>query len=524
LDKSRYLTALVAVAIASVLPLILLSLLAQNYLVACLGIASVVGLTLIVFIRRPKRTRLDSTYVLSTLHMYSISTGESNPEALVGVIAKTEQYGFISLTFKKIMKLAKSFGYGFTRATAYTSQSVKPPLRDFLMRCTEIFSSRKPSDYLEIEVITLTEEYSGTYSRSLESLRLMGGIFSTFQSAIVFVVMTLSILTVFIAEGNVIYIAYGVSFLSLTMLFVGFRTIPPKEKFFYKGETPPKHYRRFALSLMLSPALIIPSAAVYLVAGPSLSFVMLGAGLLIPGIFAFMLERFIEDVEAHYPTFIKAVSENLVSVTDLRSAFSYVLYMELGSLKKIVEKMLNRLKLGISGETSMDLFSSETGSHLIFLTNRIFLDAFKQGGALIEVGKKLGNSTVKFLELRKRRKSVSRSFEGMVLIMHPMTISLLVVLMGIMGFFSETLISLPYFTFGVIPIQLIEAGNVVLVFFLSILNALCIRDMRGGFWGIALLYAGVLLVMSGASWFFTDRFITDFFREAISSIQDFELM
>jgi len=510
-------------AAASVLPLTILSLLAQNYIAVCLGAVLIVVLLFLVFKMRLKKARLDSTYVLATLHMYSTSTAEAGPENLVGVIAGTEEYGFISLTFKKIMKLAKNFGYGFTKATAYVSQSVKPPLKDFLMRCTEIFSSRRPSDYLEIEVTTLMEEYSGTYSRALESLRLMGGIFSTFQSAIVFIIMTLSILTVFLAEGNIIYIAYGVSFLSLIMLFIGFRASTPKEKFFYKGEASPRHHRRFSLTLMLSPALIIPSVAIYVVAGAPLAFIMSGAGLIIPGIFAYRLERYVENIEAHYPTFIKAVSESMVSVTDLKSALSYVLYMELGpSLRKIVQKTVNRLKLGISTDKSMDLFSSETGSHLIFLTNRIFLGAFKYGGDLVEVGKKIGNSTVKFLELRKRRKSVSRSFEGIVLIMHPITVALLVVMMSILGFFSETIINLPYFTFGEIPIKLVETGNIIIVLFLSIMNAVCIKDTRGGFWGIVLLYAGLLLILSGLAWFATDRFIADFFKQAIASLRELE--
>jgi len=63
-----------------------------------------------------------------------------------------------------------------------------------------------------------------------------------------------------------------------------------------------------------------------------------------------------------------------------------------------------------------------------------------------------------------------------------------------------------------------------MVFFLSIMNSLYIKDMRGGFWGITLLYAGLLLILSGASWFLTDRFITDFFKQAISSIREFEFM
>jgi len=523
LERSKYLTLLVASATATLLPLTLFSFLAQDYLVACLGTVSVSVLAFLhlALVKKPKKARLDSSYVLATLHMYGVSTGEAGPDDLVRVIAETEQYGFISLTFRRIMKLAKRFGYGFSKATAQVSQSVKPPLKDFLMRCTEIFSSKKPRDYLEIEATTLVEEYSGIYSRSLGSLRLIGGIFSTFQSAIIFIIMTLSILTVFLAEGSVIYIAYGISFVSLIVLFLGFRRIPPKEKFFYKGETPPKNYRKFAFALTFSPVLILPSIVVYKVAGPPFSFVMLGASLLVPGIFAYMLERFVENVEAHYPTFIKAVSENLISVTDLKSVFSYVLYMELGPLKKLVEKALNRLKLGISSEKSMDLFSSETGSHIIFLTNRIFLDAFKQGGDLIEVGKKLGNSIVKFLELRKQRKSVSRSFEAMTLIMQPITVALLVVMMGILSFFSETIVDLPYFAFGEIPMQTVELGSTAMVFFLSFINAFCIKDMRGGYWGTTFLYAGILLILSGASWFFTDKFITGFFNEAFGSLKEF---
>ncbi|MHA1632569.1 MAG: hypothetical protein ACTSXC_07180, partial [Candidatus Freyarchaeota archaeon] len=213
MERSKYLALLVVSATATLLPLILFSFLAQDYLVACLGIVSVLVLAFLYLasVKKPKKARLDSSYVLATLHMYSVSTGEAGPDNLVRAIAETEQYGFISLTFKRIMKLAKGFGYGFSKATAQVSRSVKPPLKDFLMRCTEIFSSKKPRDYLEIETTTLVEEYSGIYSRSLGSLRLMGGIFSTFQSAIIFIIMTLSILTVFLAEGSVIYIAYGIS-------------------------------------------------------------------------------------------------------------------------------------------------------------------------------------------------------------------------------------------------------------------------------------------------------------------------
>jgi len=522
LVKQRHVGLLVALATLSMIPVAVISFLNQNYIATAIGVgaALTLGFLYIALPRSVRRVKLNLIYVSATLHMYSIATGEAGPKELVSVIAETKQYGFLSTVFRRIRVLAERFGYGFTNATAMIAQTTKPPLRDFLMRCTEAFSSKRPRDYLEIEVTTATEEYAGTFTRALENLRLMGGIFITFQSAVIFIVMTLAILTVFLAEASIVYIAYGISILSLITLFIGFRNMVPREPFFYRGEEPPRNYRTYTFTLALSPLFIMPSLAVYVVAGPSLAFAVLGVGMIIPGVFAYHLENFVNKVETHYPTFIKAVSEHLISVTDLKSVFSYVLYMELGPLKKIVNKALNRLRLGISTEKVIDLLSSETGSHLVFVANRIFLDAFRRGGDLVEVGKKLSNFVVKVLELRKKRLSIARSFGMMVIIMQPLIVTLLVLLTTVLEFFSTSLVNLPFFTFGEVPVSFIELSNVAVVLLLTFLNALSIGSVRGGYWGAILLYAGVLLLLSAASWFFTEEFVAKYFAEAISSMQE----
>ncbi len=520
--RRKYIRLLVASATLSTSLVTVVSFLNQNYIVAAVGagVALTLGFLYIALVRGVRGVKLNLTYVSATQHMYSIATGEAGPRELVSVIAETELYGFLSKVFRRIRILAERFGYGYTNATAMVAQTTKPPLRDFLMRCTEAFSSRRPRDYLEIETTTATEEYVGTFSRALDNLRLMGGIFITFQSAVIFIIMTLAILTVLLADVTVVYVAYVISLLSLITLFIGFRFMAPMEPFFYKGEDPPKYYKRFAFTLALSPLFIIPSLAVYVVVGPSLAFAILGVGMFLPGIFAFHLENFVNKVETYYPTFIKAVSEQLMSVTDLKSVLSYVLYMELGPLKNIVNKALNRLRLGISTEKVIDLLSSETGSYLVFIANRIFLDAFRRGGDLVEVGKKLSNFVVKILELRKKQLSVARSFGMTVLIMHPLIVILLVLLTSVLEFFSTSLVNLPFFTFGEIPMSFIELGNIVVVLLLSFLNALSISGVRGGFWGTVFLYAGVLLLLSAASWFLTEEFLAKYFTKAFSTIQE----
>jgi len=466
------------------------------------------------------KIKLNITYVSAILHMYSIATGEAGPRDLVDAIAGTEQYGLLSRVFRRVRILAEKFGYGYTDAVAIVAQETKPPLKDFLMRCTEVFTSRKPRDYLEIETTTVLEEYTGTLNRVFDNLRLLGGIFLTFQSAIIFVIMTLAILTILMAETNVVYMVYGISVLSLITLCAVFIDISPREPFFYKGQRPPRSYNMFRLVLSFLPLFAIPSLAIYLVAGPPLAFAILGIGMILPGLYAYQLENYVNKIEAYYPTFIKAVSEQLMSVTDLKSVFSYVLFMELGPLKNIVSRALNRLKLGIGTEEVIDLMSSEAGSYIVFISNKIFLDAFRRGGDLVEVGKKLSNFIVKILELRKKQLSVARSFEMMLLIMQPLLVILLVVLTSILNLFSISLINLPFFAFGEVPKEFIEVGNVVLVLLLTFLNALSMGSVKGGYWGSMLLYAGFLLLLSAATWFLAEKFIVGYITEAFSIIQE----
>jgi len=218
-------------------------------------------------------------------------------------------------------------------------------------------------------------------------------------------------------------------------------------------------------------------------------------------------------VDENYPTFIKALGENIASTSDLKAALEYVLYMELGPLRDLVSKASARLKLGISSETAFSLLASEASSHRIYMFNKIFLDAFRSGSNPLEVGKILGNTLVKLQEFRKRRMSVAKSFEAVIMILQPITVALLVILSSLCRFFTSTLVSIPYLQLGVVPLDLIEMGNTALVVLITLLNSLAIKGARGGFWGSSLLYAGILFITSGAVWMSTEQLVSKMFSE-----------
>jgi len=191
----------------------------------------------------------------------------------------------------------------------------------------------------------------------------------------------------------------------------------------------------------------------------------------------------------------------------LKAAFSYILYMELGPLQKLVEKALVRLKLGLTHAQTLLTFSSEAASHQVHISNRILLDALSRGADPLEIGNALGNRVVKFLEFRKRRAVVAKSFQIIMMVMQPITVVLLVVLLVLADFLSKSLVGLPYFGFNAIPMRVVEAGNIALIFIMAVVNALTAKEVSAGYWGTFFLNLGILLIVSGVAWMGAQIFV-----------------
>ncbi|MBC7112730.1 MAG: hypothetical protein H5T34_01690 [Candidatus Methanomethyliales bacterium] len=467
---------------------------------------------LIVYMKSPK-AKLDMRLVMSIIHMYAVSLGEAGPDELIGVVVRSPEYGFYSKIFNSVRRLAKDFGYGFSKAILYVSKTVKPPLKDILIRFSEIFSSARPREFLELELSTIMEEYSGLYSRMIESMKLLGGMFSTFQSVSIFVVLTVAILMIFITDERVVTAAYLIAIASVIIMFLAFRMISMKEPLVYVGENPSRPYRLFRLAFFIALALMPISVAAAFLLGIPYGLMAAGAAVLLPGALAYKLEAHVTSLDENYPTFLKALGENLASTSDLRSALNYVLYMELGPLKELALRASARLGVGVSGEATFTLLASEASSYKIHMFNKIFLDAFKSGSNTVEVGKTLGNSLIRFLEFRKRRMAVAKSFEGVVMILQPITVALLIILGNLCRVFASMFVSLPYFEFGTVPLNIINTGNVVFILLITILNSLAIMEARGGFWGSSLLYAGLLFLVSGGVWIGAEYLVEQMFGQ-----------
>ena len=464
-----------------------------------IGIAVLFSLRYIA--KKRIKTKIDYTLTTAIFHMYGLALGETSPSDLVNTIAENKEYGFYSTVFQKIRNLAKDFGFGLTKATAQVANTVKPPLKDILVRCTNMFSSVEPKGYLEMESSMLMEEYSGYYTRAIETLKTLGGIFTTFQSITIFLIMTLVIMTVFMIDPSAIVFGYVIAISATGMMYFLFKSASPREQLVYIGKYPPKLYTLMRWSILAT----VPSSALlafflYFAMGPPFAFIVLGLGTIVPGVFGYMLEKYISKINKNYPTFLKALGENLASTSDLKASLSYILYMELGHLCKLVKEALARVKLGIDHGQALETLSSEAASYQAHMSNKILLDSLNRGANALVIGNALGNRVVKFLEFRKMRDIVAKSFQTIVLVMQPMTVVLLVILEVLAGFMSQYLMNLPYFGFNEIPMAVIEAGNIVVVFVMAMANALIVKEVSAGYWGTFFLNFGMLLIISGVTW------------------------
>ncbi|MBS7616280.1 hypothetical protein KEJ45_03675 [Candidatus Bathyarchaeota archaeon] len=468
--------------------------------------------------RYPKKVDFMLTTVV--FHLYGLSLGETSPDDLVNTIAENREYGFYSRIFQKIRSLAKDFGYGITKATAHVADIVKPPLKDILVRFTNVFSSVEPKGYLEMESSMLIEEYSGYYTRALETLKTLGGIFTSFQSVTVFLIMTIVIMAIFMIDPSAIAFGYFIAAFAVIMMYVLFRASSPRENLVYIGKYPPKLYVAMRWSLIATGASsTLLAVLLYFSKGPAFAFMALGLGMIMPGIFGYMLEKHVNKIDRNYPTFLKALGENLASTSDLRAAFSYIVQMELGPFKKLVKEALARLRLGIGHEQTFETLSSEAASYQVHISNRIFLDSMSRGANPLEIGNALGNRVVKFIEFRKSRDVTAKGFQMIIMVMQPLTVVLLVVVQVLAEFMSQYLVNLPYFGFNAIPIPVIETGNIILVFIMAVVNALTIKEVSAGYWGTFFLNLGILLIVSGITWMAAGVFI----EMALGSMPSIEL-
>src|SRR5208337_4176768 len=101
----------------------------------------------------------------------------------------------------------------------------------------------------------------------------------------------------------IVYFGYIMSSVILIVLFLGLRTVVPKDVLIHiDKDLPPELYTRFRVVLPIAVACIVSAVLVSIIFGYPYGFLVCGLALLLPGYFAYRFETFVIGVNENYPT------------------------------------------------------------------------------------------------------------------------------------------------------------------------------------------------------------------------------
>ncbi|AIC15226.1 type II secretion system F family protein [Nitrososphaera viennensis] len=470
-----------------------------------------------------KSSTLDETLVYFVTFLFSLSTAEISPSNLLKT-AGSVGYGIYSKTVMEIHNLGLRWQYGIaTAAGIVASQVPNEEFKLFLMKLEQVIRlGDSLRDFLKSEMAAVVNAYASAYERSMESLKLLLGMFSTLMSTASFMIAAMMIMSM-IGGGDsstIIVVAFatiaglGAFALMMYMIF-------PKDKLMNENGEHLKQFKK----------IFLPSVGASVAIGIALLFVpqvsreiivsAVGGPLIFPGFVAKRVEGRIKKLDESFPSFIRHLTEIYATVGSLGQALKTVMKSDFGGLSTHARSMLNRVLNRVTMEQAFELFSTDTGNELITASNKVISISMIKGANMIEVGETLAQLTSRFNDLRKKRQQVSKAFETTVLILHVLTVAVMSFMKGVFQFFADIFGHLDK-SLGASVIQPIppDMMNIVLplmIVALACINGLVIKISQGGLYKTMWFNIGLLLVIGGVVSFGVQQFVGQMFGDIIGS-------
>ncbi|WP_338251589.1 hypothetical protein [Pyrodictium abyssi] len=458
---------------------------------------------------------LDIDLLFVMAHMYAVATGRPERRRLFELRPLVGDYGAYGRALSRIAVLAVEWGYGFVRATRLVAkQAPNRYLRDFLTRLSEVL--RTGDDvvkFLRVELDTSVRQFTSSYMRSIELLRIFLGLYATLMSASMFVILTFTVLAVFMGGSTWSMAASMTALLAVITVFaVAARYIAPRDPVVYRGAA--SMNRSLARLRMLTRGGLVLSAlggaAVYLATGdPSYTILGLALPALIPGFYAIRVEGYIARLGSFYQVFVRSLGLTYSVIPSYAGALSSVLSAEYGPLTVYARRLYARVTNGVEPRTAFRYLSLETSNSDVVRGNNVFVDAVEAGGDPAETGLILSDLFIRLSDLRADRSRVARTFEAVVYLMQALVAAItsaIINILALFGHYYEALGSLSqssavgYLPFTITLPDLSTITWLVSAFLamLALVNSVIIAYVRGSILESSLFHMAVLSVVTVA--------------------------
>lgn len=474
---------------------------------------------------------LDEELLYMMTHIYSISTGKPPVDKIfnLGGVSGVGYNGYTRL-LRRISTIARDYGLGYVDSIrANLDQSRNPLFRDFLMRLSEALSSGHDLEsFLRMELDSLISEFKASYTRLLETIRVLLGVYVGVLSSVTFLNVSMTLI-VYLTTGSIVP-AIATLLLSQAALwsldlFIYYSL--PRYKVAHDLSIRPRDRDLFVRALTLSLALgLLGFLVVYtLTSSLGISLVALGAPLLIPGYIAYTYERRLKRISNFIPVFVKNYGALYSTLGNELLVLRSLLRVNIGPLTSLLRKAYARLSAGVDRRNTWLLFAGESGSEIIRRVTDIIYDSLESAADMRKVGEKLGDVVADHINMQKSREQIARSFQAIVYLLQVILVALaqfIVTLIHILGELLGIARELPV---AILPLaggaELIPGTVYVALISISMAaaNAIAIKAVEGGYAGVIILHLSILLILSGITIVISSAFSEFLVRTFIEGIR-----
>ena len=461
-----------------------------------------------------KEMSIELLYLL--MHMYTVSTGKPERRRLFELNTLVGGYGEYQRLLRRIAVIAVDWGYGFVRAIRIAAREVRNEFfRGFLIRLGEVLRTGEDvTRFLRVELATAMRQYISSYSRSIDLLRIFLGLYATLMSASAFIILTFTLLALFIGKDVRIFI---VSLILIVITLASFalvaKAIAPRDPLIYRPKKPTNPLiRRLGRITLLSFALVpIAGMASYVLThDPLITISALAVPAIIPGIVAMRIESFIKKLNSFFQVFVRSFGLTFSVIPNYAAALESILVADYGPLTEYIRRLYARITNGIDPHIAFRYFIEETGSMDVLNGSNIIVDTIDAGGDLADTGMVLSNTLIRLNDARRDRERLSRTFEVVVYLMQGLVSAIAAAIVNIILAFSRFYSQLSGLAAGqamsYLPIAPVLPppsilGWTIAIFLgsLILINSVIIAYVRGSVFEISMLHAAVLAIITAVS-------------------------
>ncbi|MGC9134148.1 MAG: flagellar protein J [Caldisphaera sp.] len=468
---------------------------------------------LLFYLKNRSYVKIDYDLLYSIMHMYSISTG-SQPPGVVLKIAGEGPHGRYSKVLKRAGELSKKWGYTVPEAVSLIALREKnKAFKEFLERFAVVSSvGEELVTFLKVEFDTLKFNFENIYNRSLDSLNVLYGVYTSTMVSVIFAISTLLMLSFFFGGGSLKMILMGYISAMFIIIILGSLVILKAPKDYFEAKASRNPVAQFA-DILAIVAIIIGMILSYYIINDAINYVTLGFSMLIIGLLLIPagyiinnMENIINDYDTFFPVMIRSLGTYLSQVPNLKQAIKDLAKVELGKLKNLLKKLNSALFLGVENDIAMQKFGLDTNSETIYRSLKIFSDTDKYGGDLLNVGVVLSDFDNMILSLRQKKLQVFGNFFSALIIMHASIIAILEFMSLITYYFNSLLVPLSSGLSSTFPgfispqpgmVVFLNLGTIAFSVILAVINSYILAITKVGSVRSFYLFLAIMFILTG---------------------------